>query len=578
MVKAFSYVRFSTPEQAQGDSLRRQAAKAEAWAKERGLELDNSLRDLGISAFHGANRIDGAFGTFLKMVNEGKIERGSFLIVESLDRLSRENVIDAASQLLALINAGIVVVTLSDGQEYSANRLRENWTPLVISLAVMARAHDESRIKSDRIGEVWQQKKAAARTHGTPMTPRCPEWLEVREGRFVERPDRVEIVRRIFQETIDGFGRREIVRRLNSDGIPTFRANERATLGWGTSSVAKIVQNRAVLGEYQPHTGSHSARNRTPDGDPIPNLYPQIVTEDVFWRAQASLESRKQNSGGRRGDRGAHILRGLAKCAVCGGPMHVINKGAKPKGGLYFGCSVNSRNAGCHNGRMWRLDKLEEAVLLCLTSFKTSLFDSLTGEKTDYSGALEAAKAELDDLNRRAGILLDLAETGNEQASGRFRTIVETIEVKKKELQRVRAKVSVLQNDPGDKQRLDEIMQLSTSLFNLEGQDRLDARIRLSALIQRMTDGIVCDPECGAYMVVTVDKKAWKVVNPTEGSFAYQLDIGSQQEGTPPPRLLFLLVKNPSESERDSFYQGRGGMMITAKEMVSFVASNRSRQ
>jgi DNA invertase Pin-like site-specific DNA recombinase len=34
MVKAYSYIRFSSPEQAQGDSLRRQTAKAEAWAKE----------------------------------------------------------------------------------------------------------------------------------------------------------------------------------------------------------------------------------------------------------------------------------------------------------------------------------------------------------------------------------------------------------------------------------------------------------------------------------------------------------------------------------------------------------------
>lgn len=292
MKKVYSYVRFSSAEQAQGDSLRRQTAKAEAWANERGLLLDDSLRDLGVSAYHGANRTAGALRSFLEMVEQGKIEQGSYLIVESLDRLSRETVIDAATQLFALIQAGVVVVTLSDGQEYSANRLRQDWTPLIISLAVMARAHDESRVKSERVGEAWAQKKEAARTQRKPLTPRCPEWLEVREGQFVERPERVKIVRRIFQETIDGLGRREIVCRLNGEGVPPFKAGEKRkkpSVGWQTSSVAKIVQNRAVLGEYQPHSGTHRARNRKPAGDPIPDYYPQIMDSDMFWRAQASV-------------------------------------------------------------------------------------------------------------------------------------------------------------------------------------------------------------------------------------------------------------------------------------------------
>jgi DNA invertase Pin-like site-specific DNA recombinase len=58
--QAYSYVRFSSPGQATGDSLRRQTEMAEAYAKERGLQLNNSsFRDLGISAFSGSNRTEG---------------------------------------------------------------------------------------------------------------------------------------------------------------------------------------------------------------------------------------------------------------------------------------------------------------------------------------------------------------------------------------------------------------------------------------------------------------------------------------------------------------------------------------
>ena len=48
--RAYSYVRFSSPEQAKGDSLRRQVEKARAYANERGLKLDESI-DAGLSAY-----------------------------------------------------------------------------------------------------------------------------------------------------------------------------------------------------------------------------------------------------------------------------------------------------------------------------------------------------------------------------------------------------------------------------------------------------------------------------------------------------------------------------------------------
>jgi hypothetical protein len=39
--RAYSYIRFSTPEQAKGASLERQTAAAKAWADRHGIELDH---------------------------------------------------------------------------------------------------------------------------------------------------------------------------------------------------------------------------------------------------------------------------------------------------------------------------------------------------------------------------------------------------------------------------------------------------------------------------------------------------------------------------------------------------------
>jgi len=56
--KAYSYIRFSTPEQLKGDSLCRQLEASRAYAKQHGLVLDENLRDIGVSAFKGKNATD----------------------------------------------------------------------------------------------------------------------------------------------------------------------------------------------------------------------------------------------------------------------------------------------------------------------------------------------------------------------------------------------------------------------------------------------------------------------------------------------------------------------------------------
>jgi hypothetical protein len=69
--RAFSYLRFSTPEQMKGDSFRRQSSMAAAYARQHGLELDVDLtfHDLGKSAFRGQNIGEaGRLGDFLEAV------------------------------------------------------------------------------------------------------------------------------------------------------------------------------------------------------------------------------------------------------------------------------------------------------------------------------------------------------------------------------------------------------------------------------------------------------------------------------------------------------------------------------
>ena len=113
------------------------------YCKEHDLELDKKLtfQDLGLSAFHGVHRKRGELGHFLELLEVGKVPPGSLLIVENLDRLSRENVMDAFDQFRQIINRGITIVTLHDRMEYSKDSIDKNWTQLIISITYMAKAY-----------------------------------------------------------------------------------------------------------------------------------------------------------------------------------------------------------------------------------------------------------------------------------------------------------------------------------------------------------------------------------------------------------------------------------------------------
>src|SRR4051794_16222922 len=106
--KAYSYLRFSTPEQEEGDSVRRQSSLAEQYARAHGLDLDDRLKfhDKGVSAYRSTNATLGRLADFVEAVRAGEVREGSFLLVESLDRISRDHAFDAQHLFSTIIMEG----------------------------------------------------------------------------------------------------------------------------------------------------------------------------------------------------------------------------------------------------------------------------------------------------------------------------------------------------------------------------------------------------------------------------------------------------------------------------------------
>lgn len=353
MDKAYSYIRMSTEVQLKGDSRRRQLEASRRYAEEKGLELVENFEDIGVSAFKGANTESGALKGFLDAVAQGKIPRGSYLLMESLDRLTRQSVNKALPLLMQLLNDGIKVVTLFDDHIYEDS---SDPTGLMYSLMVMSRAHDESVTKSRRGTAAWSKKRQGAKSD--KLTAKCPSWLELADDRseFTVVEDRDEIVQRIFELADAGLGSLSISKRLNEEGVPAFGRGH----GWQTSGVSRILNNRAVLGEFQPHR--MVGKRRVTEGEPIINYYPRVVDPKLFLRVQQARAGRASGAGGRRGTNTSNLFSRLAECAYCGARMHYVNKGPPPKGGSYLVCSKGRRGLSC-SAVGWRYSDFESSFL-----------------------------------------------------------------------------------------------------------------------------------------------------------------------------------------------------------------------
>lgn len=358
--RAYSYIRFSTPEQMAGDSLRRQTAAAAKWAKERQIELDNSsFQDLGVSAYQGDNADVGMLGEFQAAVHAGIIARGSYLLIENLDRLSRDKPRRAVRLLENICEAGITVVTLSDNKEYSLEIIDGDPMAMMWAFMTAVRANEESAMKSRRVREAWGRKKDLAESELRPLTARLPAWLRLSADRNAVEvvEERAEIIRTIFQRTLAGSGQHKIATELTRDGVETFGDGRRKALIWHRSYIKKILENTAVIGTFTPHDTRKVRGRRVRDPrTPIPGFFPAIVDLEIFERV-ASMRTGITAPKTRAGREVSNVLAGLAKCPKCGATMTRINKGRKG-GTPYLVCTTAKGGGGCQYKQV-RLEGIE---------------------------------------------------------------------------------------------------------------------------------------------------------------------------------------------------------------------------
>jgi DNA invertase Pin-like site-specific DNA recombinase len=479
--KAYSYTRFSTPEQALGDSARRQMAAAEEYARRHDLDLDTALtfKDLGVSAYRGKNVEEGNLGAFLRAVENGVVPQGSFLLVENLDRVSRQTARKALRSLERIVEAGVVLVTLTDGKQYTEKGLDEDPVSLLMSILTFVRAHEESALKGRRVRAAWDNKRKQAVENGTPLTKRTPSWLILgANGKLRLDPKKAAIVRQIFDMTLKGVGQHAIAETFNREKVKTLNG----AAYWHRSTVKKTLENPAAVGRLIAHRIEYEGgRKVRKPVEKVDDHFPSVVSMETWQRVQ---DMRGQAS--RPAPKGRsplqNVLAGLARCPFCNGAMTRVVKGpatSKKAGSPYLVCAKAKAGAGCQYKAV-RMDRVETAL--------QDSWSELLGTMPTGDGSIDT---RLQDLENGLDAAQEAAQRVTEAIAQRGTTgalgdRLQAIEQGIREIEQEReALIAKIEDAP--------LLDMKVAELDKEIAKAKPDRQRVNALLRQMVNAVVVD-------------------------------------------------------------------------------------
>ena len=304
---------------------------------------------------------------------------------------------------------GVQVVSISEPSED---------TPTGRLLEAMIESLDE--FYSANLGEEVTRGMRESASRGFCISTYAPygyRKVKVKDGskeraKLEPQPPEAAVVSRTFQQVLQGYGLMEIVRGLNSEGIPGPRGKT-----WGKTSLYQVLTNEAYAGTLV--WGRASVRGLPPVR--VDNAWPPIVNRETFDLVQQRMQERAPAVLHPRRASSHYLLSGLAKCGHCGRAL--VGQGAKGGQFTYYVCGTllkkGPRSCQAHylnSGKFEAIviSKIKEHILTTenLTDLVRLVNEELDAVSVEHGDRLQAVNAQIEDTNRRIERLYDAIETG----------------------------------------------------------------------------------------------------------------------------------------------------------------------
>jgi site-specific DNA recombinase len=346
------YLRVSTEEQRERQSIATQREFAERYCQLHNLPVFRAYADDGVSGTVPLeNRPEGS-----QILKDAVACRFDQLLVYKLDRLGRETrlILNAVAELEKL---GVRVRSMTEEFDTGTSTGR-----LMLTLLSGFASHER---------EVFRERSLAGRNR----VAEAGAWLggivpfgyrkvgEKRDARLDISEDPIpgramseaDVIRDVFRmAAVERKSCRVIADRLNALRVPCAyvrddrltargKRKQRTSGVWRPGRIRGLITNRT-------YSGIHDFGKRSTSGRPlISRPVPAIITEEVWRKAQENLKA--HFLFGVRSARNKYLLRGLIKCAQCG-LTYVGIAATRPNGKREFRYRCN----GAHSPAIYRVN------------------------------------------------------------------------------------------------------------------------------------------------------------------------------------------------------------------------------
>ncbi|MDH4554784.1 recombinase family protein [Pseudomonas sp. BN417] len=377
MPYAVPYLRFSHASQRGGSTLERQQKMVGDWLDRHPdyALFTQKYEDKARSGFKGAH-LEHGFGKLRQAIQDGAIKSGDVILIEAMDRAGRLEPLEMFPILSEIVLAGVSIITLDDGARYDRDSVNNH--NLFLLVAKIQQAHQYSAALSRRVAASYEDRRRKARV-GEKVKIRTPVWLD-NDGQLIT--DLVPLIVQAFEDFASGLGEKRIHARI-ADKHPMLAKLDPTT-------IRRWMGLKAAIGYW----------------DDIPDVFPAVISKDLFYRVQKRLEQRVEapRSAARK-----HTMSGLVKCGVCGANATVkANKGK----GTFVVCGKRHRigELGCTNNK-----SIPYALFNFLASQTSSSYLQRALQQQQLSESEKQAivvRGELDEISQRLDQLYGLAELG----------------------------------------------------------------------------------------------------------------------------------------------------------------------
>lgn len=522
--KAIQYLRWSTLEQGNSDrsSEDRQDANTKRVAIHNNWTIVERHVDSGRSAFTGENLSKGKLGDLTRRFLTGSLDPTQHvLIVEEMDRLSRQPPGVMTAWLTPLLFAGLTVCIANTGQIIDRRVMETEFGGFVTMMSSAFANFEFSRKQRERGNASWTKRREAAASGKNLSRHRSRGWLrwDADAKDYIPIPDRVWLVQEMFRLRLKGWGKEAIAKRFNEqaatdDRYRAWSTSKTPPKAWTSSAIARIVQDRAVTGYVQYHRNPRGSEKKVPIGDPI-KVYPAVIDDAVWARANDARHANQMKTQG-RGRAVSNLLGPLAKCRECGGTMQPlgssrirVNKDGSTSQHypIYCVTAKMTKGVGCTNQRGWPYRMIETPILDRLLSL--AIDDQHFRADDDTTARLEGEVVRLQRAvtDRRASknrLLALISDGEDEEAHVAYAAADKALKRAKVDLVQAQEALAEAKGAVTAGEHIVRVTEVRAKMESDDPDERYETRTLVKLAFQNVIDRIMFDPKNGLVTVSLV--------------------------------------------------------------------------